>query len=113
MRSKLLFPAFITMALSLSACSTTVDPVREMALWGDPAPVTAATRTVVIGPATRYVNAEGGETVKFVSNGQEFAWTFYPETDVYFELNKVAPRGMLDHRVMASSLPPERYWPNF
>jgi len=41
---------------------------------GDPAPAAAANRTIVITPATKYVNVEGGQTVKFVVGGKTFTW---------------------------------------
>jgi hypothetical protein len=77
-------------------------------LLGDPAPVSAATRTIVIAPDTRYVNVIGGETVKFVVGDKSFAWTFdgaYPS----FDLNQTVAAGTLDHKVTAYVAPNPLY----
>src|SRR5882672_1824902 len=52
----------------------------------------------VIGANTRFVNVNHGEIVKFVANGQEFAWDFdgLPQA---FDLKQVAPQGAIDHSV--------------
>lgn len=69
--------------------------------WGDPVADTAATKTIVIGPDTQYVNVTGGEVVKFVDGDKSFAWDFDGPYAYTFELNRVAPPGVLDHRVVA------------
>ncbi|WP_211444408.1 CzcE family metal-binding protein [Collimonas humicola] len=97
MNPKLLIPA-IAAATLCAGCSL---PPR-IDLLGDPAVVTAATRTIVITPDTSYVNVTGGEIIKFVVGDKSFAWNFdgadYLEK---FDLNQTAPPGMLDHRVIA------------
>ncbi|MGZ3254846.1 MAG: CzcE family metal-binding protein [Burkholderiaceae bacterium] len=99
--------------LLLSSCTTMVDQSKQLALWGDPVSPSIATRTIIIGHDTKYVNVEGGEIVKFVANDQAFAWAFAPQGGAYFELNNIAPAGALDHRVMASVATPQRYLPNW
>jgi hypothetical protein len=70
-------------------------------LLGDPAPAVAADRTVVIHPGDRYVNVDAGEVVQFKAGNQVFTWAFtYPDYRA-FDLNLVAPPGMLDHPVTA------------
>jgi hypothetical protein len=113
MSSKIFVPGLLVAILFLSSCSAMRDPNRQIALWGDPAPPSAATRTIVIHPDTKYVNVEGGEVVKFIAGGQTFAWAFVPQGGVYFELNKIAPPGALDHRVMAAASTPDRYVPGW
>lgn len=97
MNPKLLIPA-VAAATLCAACSL---PPR-IDLLGDPAVVTAATRTIVITPETSYINVTGGEIIKFVVGDKSFAWNFdgadYLEK---FDLNQTAPPGMLDHRVIA------------
>ncbi|PFH10452.1 heavy-metal resistance protein CzcE [Collimonas sp. PA-H2] len=97
MNPKLLIPA-IAAATLCAACSL---PPR-IDLLGDPAVVTAATRTIVITPDTSYVNVTGGEIIRFVVGDKSFAWNFdgadYLEK---FDLNQTAPPGMLDHKVIA------------
>jgi heavy-metal resistance protein CzcE len=60
----------------------------------------SVTRTIVIGPDTRWVNVTQGERVKFVVSGQEFAIAFDGAAEPV-NLMRVAPAGMLDHRVNA------------
>jgi hypothetical protein len=79
-------------------------------LLGDPASPSAATRTIVIKPDTRYVNVTGGDIVKFVSGDKTFAWNFDGGENVgSFALNEIAPPGTLDHRIMAYVTPNPRY----
>ncbi len=98
---KLILPiVFIT--LLLSACASALNPMPRPDLLGEPAPVTASMRTMIITPDTKYVNVTGGETVKFVARGKSFAWTFDGQTQAYaFDLRKAAPSGVLDHKVEA------------
>ncbi len=67
-------------------------------LLGDPIPASAARRTIRIGPDARYVNVVSGETVKFVVGDRAFGWAFDGPIR-NFDLSRVAPAGMLDHRV--------------
>ncbi len=93
----------------LGACAGR-PPERPIALLGDPAPPEAATQTIVITPDTKWVNVTGGDIVKFVVGDKSFAWTFNVARGVgMFELNRVAPPGMLDHRVEAYVAPDPRY----
>jgi hypothetical protein len=101
----------VVFSLFLSSCANTSTPSHKASLLGDAAPLTTATRTIVITPATKYVNVEGGDIVKFVAGDKTFAWTFPSDGDLYFDLNKVAPTGTLDHPVMVQSTPKERYMP--
>lgn len=65
-----------------------------------------ADRTVDIKPTTDWVSVTGGETIRFVvqtpQGEQTFLWMFdtYNSQSFSFELNKVAPAGILDDRVV-------------
>jgi hypothetical protein len=99
-------PAAATLAM-LAACTT---PYQTVGQFGDPAPLSAATQTIVITPATKWVNVTGGDTVKFVAGNKAFAWNFDVGSGTpSFELNKVAPPGMLDHKVVAYVAPDPKY----
>lgn len=113
MNKIIVLPGLLTAILSLSACTSMGETDQVIALWGDPVSPSLATRTIVIGPGTRFVNVEGGEVVKFVAGDQTFAWAFAPQGGSDFELNRIAPAGALDHRVMAYVSTPERYLPNW
>lgn len=90
-----------------AACAA---PPPGPGLLGDPAPVAAATRTIVIAPDTRWVNVTGGDIVKFVAGNKTFAWNFDVGAGTSsFDLNRVAPPGMLDHKVTAYVAPDPRY----
>ena len=69
-------------------------------LLGDSVPVSAAQRTIVITPDTRWVNVTEGEIVDFKSNGQDFAYNFDSLAHPDFDLSRIAPAGAVDHRVM-------------
>ena len=92
----------------LAACAGPVTPRQD--LVGTPVPQSAATRTVVITPETRYVNVVGGDIVRFERGGRAFAWAFNVSPIVaMFALNQVAPPGMLDHEVLVYVEPDPRY----
>lgn len=67
--------------------------------WGTPVHDERAGRTIVIGAGTKWVNVTGGETIRFVVGGKSFSWLFdtYNASPV-FDLDKIAPAGMLDGR---------------
>jgi hypothetical protein len=51
-------------------------------------------RTVAIDAGTRWVNVTGGETIRFVVDGQSFYWAFNTFTHApAFALGAIAPRG--------------------
>lgn len=98
---------FFSFAVAMLAACASPSPA---AFIGDPAPVSAATQTIVIQPDTRWVNVTGGDIVKFVANGKEFAWSFNVGSGTsVFELNRVAPPGTLDHKVTAYVAPDPKY----
>jgi membrane protease subunit (stomatin/prohibitin family) len=84
--------------LALSAASLSAVAVTNADRYGEAASPVDAERTIVIAPNTRFVNVNHGEIVKFVANGQEFAWDFdgLPQS---FDLKQVAPQGAIDHSV--------------
>lgn len=103
MKATWIYPPLL--AVALNACAP-VDYRTRVDLLGDPAPLSAATRTVVIKPATRYVNVTGGEIVRFVAGDKSFAWNFDGALSAAaFALNLTAPPGVLDHEVMAYVAP--------
>ena len=110
MNQKLFFPTVFTVMLS-AACVSPINSTPRLDLFGDPAPVSAASRTIVIAPGTKYVNVTGGETVKFVMGDKAFAWTFNGSPYAGpFDLNQAAPTGVLDHKVMAYVAPNPLYF---
>ncbi len=90
-----------TAAMMLYAASLPVIAERKYAeLYGSPAAPSAHARTIVIHPDTGYVNVRGGEVIRFVVGDQSFGWNFdVAQTVTTFELNEVAPAGLLDHPV--------------
>jgi hypothetical protein len=109
---KRLYPPIIVLSLVLAAAVLTACATRTsyVDLYGQPAPVSAAERAIVITPDTRYVNVTGGETIGFVVGDKSFAWNFFVARTVNdFRLNDVAPPGVLDHPVQAYVAPDPRY----
>jgi hypothetical protein len=109
MKTESLIPTVVALTLSLSALSSMAATPDE--LLGDPVPAAAAAdRTIAITPDTRYVNVQGGQTVRFDVGGQTFSWDFDgAETVGAFDLNQVAPPGLLDHPVTAYVSPNPMY----
>jgi hypothetical protein len=109
MKAKFLFPAIFTTLLT-SACVSPGSSVSRLDFFGTPAPVSAATRTIVITPETKHVNVIGGEVVNFVVDNKSFAWNFNGAQHVPpFDLNRAAPPGLLDHKVTAYIAPNPLY----
>ncbi|RZI44737.1 hypothetical protein EGT07_04835 [Herbaspirillum sp. HC18] len=105
-------PAFRTAIVLALACALpcAASARSYVYLYGDPAPDTAAGRTIVITPETRHINAEGGEVIRFIVGDRSFAWTFNVARTVNaFDLNEVAPPGLLDHKVRAYVSPDPKY----
>ena len=101
---RLIVPAVA--ALTLAAASfAAIATVTEADMLGKPAQASAAQRTISIDPRTRWITVERGEVVKFVSNGQEFAWAF-DGLSSSFDLDRIAPSGALDRRLKVY------VWPN-
>ena len=107
MNQKLLLPTIFTAMLS-TACVSPIGSTSRLDLLGDPAPVSAATRTIVIAQDTKYVNVIGGEIVKFVVGDKSFAWTFNGSYSA-FDLNQIAPPGTLEHKLIAYVAPNPLY----
>lgn len=93
---KSLIPTLV--ALTLSAASLSAGAAVPTQLLGEPAQAAAAKRTIVIDANTRWVNVQHGEVVKFVSNGEEFAWAF-DGIPTSFDLKQIAPSGALARNV--------------
>src|SRR5258706_6716668 len=93
-------------ALILPSASFPVTAsVTEADTFGNLAQTSAAQRSVVIDAKTRWVTVERGDVVRFVANGQEFAWAFNGLASS-FDLNRVAPSGALDRNLKVY------VWPN-
>ena len=102
--------AAIVCSTSIVTAAPAFSAPRPITLYGDPAPVDAATRTIVIKPDTKWINVEGGEIIKFVVGDKTFAWNFFVGwTVTSFELNDVAPPGVLQQRVTAYVSPDPRF----
>jgi len=93
---KLFIPAFA--ALALSAASLSANALTAGDMYGEPANLSLAERTIVVTPQTKYINVTRGEVVKIKVGSTEFAWDFDGLARP-FELNKIAPEGALDHSV--------------
>jgi hypothetical protein len=98
--NKLTLPALaIGLAVAFGAHAARTD------LYGDPTAVSEATRSIEITPDTTHVNVRMGEVVLFISHGQSFAFNFDGPRAESFDLSRVAPPGMIDHKVVAYVAP--------
>jgi len=101
MNNRTVFAVSIALLGSVSACAAHAASV-PVDLLGAVVPTSAAERTVRIQPDTHYVDVSYGETVRFVAGGQTFAFDFDgAAAQAAFNLQRVAPGGMLDHKVTA------------
>lgn len=108
MSSRLLVPAISLTLLTACMSATAVTPRAD--LLGSPVPPAAATRVVNLSQDTRYVNVIAGDTIRFVNGSGEFAWNFDVSPIVQtFDLNQVAPQGMLGHELRVYVAPNPLY----
>ena len=84
----------------IGAVSSTVHAATPVALLGDAVAVSAASRLIQLDANTRYVNVKAGEVVRFQYRDKQFAISFNGVRDS-FELNLLAPDGVLDHPITA------------
>jgi type IV pilus biogenesis protein CpaD/CtpE len=103
MNTKLLLP--VLTALTLAATGTAALAAAQPADFrGSAAPAQAkADQVIVITDATRHVNVTGGSTVRFVVGERSFSWSFQNGSAhvLPFDLQLIAPQGLLNHRVTA------------
>lgn len=101
---------FLSVLLSALAACSNLAPEPSLDLLGNPAVVGSGERTLVITPQTQHVRVTGGEIIDFKVGDQTFAWHFFVATTVNaFNLQRIAPPGMLDHPVIAYVKPDPRY----
>jgi len=87
------------LALAVCTAGTLAYAQVSLPLLGEPVAASAATRVIAIDQNTSRINVKQGETVKFVSNGQEFAFHFDGSGATRLDLQRIAPPGALDHPV--------------
>lgn len=77
---------------------------------GRAAPVQAATRTIVISAATKFINVENGDVVTIDVDGKSFTWQFDTLRDSdRFALAAIAPAGINTHGVWVYVAPNPLY----
>lgn len=90
-------------AAALSGCAggSTYPVSPRIDLLGMPViDESAALSTVTITPDTRWINITSGDTVRFIAGDQAFTWNFQVSPNVAtFDLNQVAPPGVLARRI--------------
>ena len=77
-------------------------------LLGSPGAASMVTRTIAIKPDTKYVNVTGGEVIRFEVGTRSFVWNFSGQRSS-FDLARVAPPSLLDHKVTAYVAPNPMY----
>ncbi len=98
MKNTTLVQAIFGLAIFATALSSMA--ATDVALLGEVASPSAGVRTVSITAGMKYVNVRGGETIRFNSGGRTFTWTF-DGTIASFDLQRIAPPGLVDHAVIA------------
>lgn len=94
----------LPLAAAAAALITTVGaqaaPLKDVRL-GELVSTTEVERVIAIGADTRWVNVQHGETVRFLlAGGHSFTVDFNGIANS-FDLNQVAPAGLLSQRVIA------------
>ena len=104
------------MAATLGFLNLSASAFTPGSPMGKFVPLSGAMRTIPIDAKTKYVNVTAHETVKFVANGNAFAITFSgsPATTFafvpsVFDLNQLAPAGVLNHNVTVYVAPDPLY----
>ena len=116
MKPKSVVLTVIAMTLGLlTLCASAFTPDIPM---GEVVPLSGAIRTISIDAKTKYVNVTAHETVKFVANGNAFAINFrgssattFAFVPSAFDLNQLAPAGVLNHKVTVYVAPDPLYIP--
>jgi hypothetical protein len=99
MGKNLLYATSMLIAL-LSPAIYAADNRSVTSEFGEAITPVDGARTIAIKPDTTWVEVRDGEIVKFMMNGQTFAWHFNGiNTLSEIDLNKIAPNGTLDHLV--------------
>ena len=108
MKSPFTWTACLLLASLLTSCMTRTS---YQSLYGQALAASAVTNHVVaIRSDTRYINVQGGDSVRFIVGDKAFAWQFnVARTINSFDLREVAPPGMLDHAVIAYVSPDPKY----
>jgi hypothetical protein len=110
---KLFVPA---LALTLSLATVSAKAITQADLYGERAQAPAqsgaviavAGRTIDVTDAIKWVNVKHGEVIRFVSNGQEFTWSFDGVSQPRpFDLAQIAPAGFASQRVTVYVAPGE------
>lgn len=81
--------AFLALTASVGASAMAAPSVKD-GMFGSPAPLTSAQRTITLNK--NYANVAQGETVRFVTpQGESFVWNFDTWTTNTFKLSAIAP----------------------
>jgi hypothetical protein len=103
MNTKLLLPVLTAMTLAAAGTSA-LAAAQASDFRGSAAPAqTPVDQVVVVTDATRHVNVTGGSTVRFVVGDRSFSWSFQNGSAhvTPFDLQLIAPKGLLNHPVTA------------
>ena len=92
--------AFAALAISLAASPAIhAQTASTSFLLGSPTAAGSAERVITLTGETRWVNVKYGESVRFVSGTQEFAWKFDGPDSRQFVLRQVAPAGTISQSI--------------
>ena len=81
--------------LATIACGPSAAAVGTDTLLGEALPNGAPVEKVVrVDAKTRWVNAVGNESIKFLLGDREFSWRF-PDTRLSVNLKEIAPAGSI------------------
>ncbi|MGK5047883.1 CzcE family metal-binding protein [Janthinobacterium sp. GB4P2] len=101
---------FAVIALSPIAAMAHQSEMHSNPAFGSTAPAPAATRTITISSATKYVNVAQGDVVKFDVDGKTFTWQFDTlRATASFDFSAIAPSDVNTHGVRVYVTPNPTY----
>lgn len=106
---------WLVVVLLLSGCAAHGDNTlaHRLGLLGMPVTDAPGERTVTITAATSWVNVTGGKTVRFIVGARSFTWNFQTSATIdKFDLNLIAPAGMLPRAITVYLAPNPLYISN-
>lgn len=98
--------AAFAIALTLGTPLLAAQPAAN-SIYGTPVQAGQADREIQLDSATLWVNVQQNETVRFIAGGQSFIWRFDTLGTPTFELNRIAPAGMLGNGSVSVYVAPD------
>lgn len=105
-----LTPSIAVLMTTLLAQAASAHGLTSTSADYGSAAATRASRSILVTSSVKSINVTNGETVEFLVNGKSFSWRFDTlQTRSTFDLNKIAPEGVLAGNVRVYVAPNPLY----